>query len=524
MILLCLIPLAVLFEFLEEQLEEHVTPRQSADHHQWQSKPIIPEFGESMHMHASYMFKTLSARVKGELMVLGFLAFVVWSVTQINMWEEFVPPKHHFNKFPQDWHTLHAVVDAVHMHLFIAMCLHFLVVCVAIWNGAFVINMFVNTQIFKSAWFAERRGEAWEGFPSQQEIHDPLANDMEKRRMPLAYSGMPAERYKDIYSKLTTRITSLCATDKSTFDVINLLTAYLRHHCKQRDEVLAKRDKDTPVDFSMYFALCVNEVLHDIIHFSAWSWLLCFLMYAFFGIMSKVLGDGDEVEYVMMAFNLCAVVLFGIFEVFMRMKMATLTNDFNNRHEALKEQELNNERESVKERQETVEIRPSDSKGNDDTVQAEVHWFDSVEHHYIDIAQALTFMSCFSLARIVSAKRVYDPDTTDFTDKEWLVAFYLVLYIVNGFYFVPRALSWAAIVFSMPPHMDKKDQERLEQVMAHRPVGLTRDDAYMILKAWPKHIQKAANVNSFVENYDNNVNTAEITTDAEGPEDKPTMP
>merc|ERR1740130_1215050 len=52
MILLCLIPLAVLFEFLEEQLEEHVTPRQSADHHQWQSKPIIPEFGESMHMHA----------------------------------------------------------------------------------------------------------------------------------------------------------------------------------------------------------------------------------------------------------------------------------------------------------------------------------------------------------------------------------------------------------------------------------------------------------------------------------------
>lgn len=481
-ILMCLIPTALLIEFTEEYVDEFLSPEHRVHKPTYKGDAKMPMAGDGMHMHTSTLYKALAVRIKGELMVLGYLAFIVWSVTQVNIWEEFVPPKHSYDNFPQDWHTLHTVVDAVHMHLFIAMVLHFGVIFAVIWNASFVIHIFTNTQVFLSAWHAEHRGEAWEGFPSMKDIK-PRGDTIPERRMPLSYTGMPQAWYSDFYSKLTYHIGTCWGASEKASDTVNLFRSFMVHHCKQHAVIEKKEDQFYPVDLSVYTQLCINNMVHEIIHFSPWSWILCFLTYAFIAIMTKVLPHGDAVEYIILGINCLVAVLFFVLKAYIMIGQNFILNDFEKRHHQ-GDTPLSPRK---------VSVHSSDFKADESDVQRKAMKA-RIENYYIIVAQALAFLTCFSLARIVGAKRFYENSKSE----EWLIYCYFFLYVVNGFFFMPRSLPWAAVIFCMPPYMDTDDERRLDEVLKARPWGLERKHAQDILRRWPQHIQEAAGIAEFV--------------------------
>jgi hypothetical protein len=299
-VLLCLIPIAVFFEFAVEYVEEMFLSAidHTAHHHAnnlGESLDVATEDdvdAVTMHMHASKLYKELFSRAKGELMVLGFLAFLVWAVTQGEFWQELVPPKQSFSHFPRDWHTLHALVDNVHMHLFIAMCLHFIVVFATIWTGSFMIHLFTNTEVFHAAWFAEARGAmvksgtlkkddeqddeewaqylddspegGWEGFPRMRDRFNAQGLEIEERRIPLEWTGMSPIWYRDAYSKLTFRMLAMWAYREDSVDSYNLMRSYFIHHCGDYQHMEHMEDKCYPADFSIYAKLAVENMLHEI--------------------------------------------------------------------------------------------------------------------------------------------------------------------------------------------------------------------------------------------------------------------
>lgn len=90
------------------------------------------------HDDIPYFYEALFNRASGELMVLGFLAFVVWSLSRWGAFDEIVaqlpsstePPEGSLQKrerfsYPTKGSDLLHVVEDVHMQLFVAMLLYF---------------------------------------------------------------------------------------------------------------------------------------------------------------------------------------------------------------------------------------------------------------------------------------------------------------------------------------------------------------------------------------------------------------
>jgi hypothetical protein len=85
-----------------------------------------------VHVHvAEYMplWGRLLHRFSSELMVLGFLAFVVWSCAQADVFVGIADSFKDYDDFavPKDALSYFHTVEAVHMHMFIAMVLYFMV-------------------------------------------------------------------------------------------------------------------------------------------------------------------------------------------------------------------------------------------------------------------------------------------------------------------------------------------------------------------------------------------------------------
>jgi hypothetical protein len=116
MLICCMVTLALLFETLHHKvlhtLEHHIEKsarRGSAD----LSKTDIITGG---HKHGLYMMR-LMERLSGELMVLGFLAFTVWSCNKGELYDKVVTEGYGPPTGPDLLH----VIEDVHMHLFMAM-------------------------------------------------------------------------------------------------------------------------------------------------------------------------------------------------------------------------------------------------------------------------------------------------------------------------------------------------------------------------------------------------------------------
>jgi len=126
------------------------------------------------------------------------------------------------------------------------------------------------------------------------------------------------------------------------------------------------------------------------------------------------------------------------------------------------------------------------------------------ETFYPYAGQALTFLNCYSVARIFGSKRYYDGDMYE-KANEWVVVIYLISFVLNGFIFLPRTLPWATILFCIPPEMDAGDLERLQDVLEHRPDGITEAVATKLLERRSKaYLEGNAGLKSFVTATDDN--------------------
>jgi len=108
------------------------------------------------------------------------------------------------------------------------------------------------------------------------------------------------------------------------------------------------------------------------------------------------------------------------------------------------------------------------------------------------------------VARIFGSKRYYDGDMYE-KANEWVVVIYLISFVLNGFIFLPRTLPWATILFCIPPEMDDRDLERLQDVLEHRPDGITEAVATKLLERRSKaYLEGNAGLKSFVTATDDN--------------------
>jgi hypothetical protein len=202
-ILCALIPAAYLFEHLLHEVD-HAFFANHHDDTEHKENFVENTILEQQHghdgsykistMHASKKWQELFARTNTELTVLGLLALCVWIGTQAELWPEFVPPKLDRAYSPQTWLELHTVVDDVHMHLFLAMCLHFFVVAAVVWYSTWVQHAMQDLEIFKAAHMTQKRqkriemaaanaaataDEKWDLFPKVNTTH----HDLEGRRV-----------------------------------------------------------------------------------------------------------------------------------------------------------------------------------------------------------------------------------------------------------------------------------------------------------------------------------------------------
>jgi len=392
-------------------------------------------------------------------MVLGFLAFGVWIGTQAEFWNHFVPPKLNKNNTPNDWHQLLHVVEDVHMHLFISMLLHFLVVAQVVYNTAYIQHVLENMEVFHSAASAENAGNRWKGFPHMEAItsgYHSRGMTLESRRIPKWLAGLPDENTEGraywpmmIYQQLFMRMTRTPMQD-----VLNVCRSFFIHHCDKHVDFEIGNIKTDYFDFALYIRVSLDEMLTQLIHFSRWSWLVCLTYYAVICILSEYLPESDDnVEFIMMGFASFLAVAFIPMFYWVNRRLHWMLTEFGGRMGKLRESGSTAEsRDNTSEDTDNIQMRP-----------VGVNYETAIRM----VCQATTFLNCYSLARVFGAKRYYDGAM--YSDgKQWMLGFYIAAYVVNGFMLMPRALPWMTLIFSLPPYMNQEDMERFKRLQVHR--------------------------------------------------------
>jgi len=143
-ILICMMLVAILFERLHHAIHAHISGFHSGVHVAYcdalDHEIYDREEEEEAHSHhggkasahvkgGSHHRLDLLTRVNGEFMVLGFLAFVVWTLNQLTFFEWIAGfmnanTSMSFNRDVTGSDLLH-ISEEVHIHLFLAMVLNF---------------------------------------------------------------------------------------------------------------------------------------------------------------------------------------------------------------------------------------------------------------------------------------------------------------------------------------------------------------------------------------------------------------
>jgi len=468
MILIVLIPVAIMFEWLHHELDGfffagHGEGHTEDESHYVHLKDELDNPSKVNHMRTSKQWKTLFYRFNAEMMVLGFLAFAVWVGTQCGLWDQFVPPKMCKPNSPRDAATLFTIVDDVHMHLFIAMLLHFVVIAFCIWHAVWVQHVCDDLEVYQAAFCARLRKEPWQDFPydafqkgfSLDTGHEDGAGGHtlkdQRVRYSLAQFGFPKGWwFKEHHSN-------------SFQDTYHGLRAWFVHHARKHGYLEDIMTHDKHFDFGLYARMVINDMLEQLVHFSKWSWALCFLFYAVCGVLSHFLHNpGNELEWVMCIIILLNVLLFAWFAVWSWQHVRKIVSSYD------AEQSIRYSCDDLDEGEPTQDLAVC-----------------SVDKLYLFTTQALNFLSCYALARIIGSKRFYEGRV----GGSFFAISYILVYLVNGFILMPHALPWAALMMCIPPYMDHSDEARLKDVLRHRPDGLTADKAaHMINRRNEEHL------------------------------------
>jgi len=400
--------------------------------------------------HTTVYWKKLLDRFTMELRVLGFIAFSVWSGTQADLWHEFVPTDIDYANRPRNYLEMLEMVEDVHMHLFIAMCLHFVVIGRLVWTTSWIQHIQDMLEVFYAAYDAEHSDPPapWKDFPSFKDHPDlkdfnPRSDDIKIRRLPRKYVGLHPSPVVACLQLFTSRITTL-----DTQDTLHVLRSFFMAHCISRRQRLTREAEDGDhFNFSLYIRVSTDEMLEDMVEFKQQSWMGCLLYYFCIGLLANFLPHGDSVEYVQLGFCVLLILLYIPINSWGVRKINHFMHYFKNR-------------------------KGTAGDGDDHDLQDK-----PVDVAYERILrnsmQAITFINCYCLARVIGAKRfytndIYDDDSHPILTESVMLVVYLGSWIVNGFFLQPRSLPWITLLLSCPPYLAEDDVEVAEKVDKRR--------------------------------------------------------
>jgi hypothetical protein len=116
MLICAMIVLALFFEAIHRRIHHHLQHHTKLTAKQRSLDLSKMDIILKGHTRGLYMLRLLE-RGSGELMVLGFIAFVVWSCNKGEVYDKVIESGYG----PQSGSDLLHVVEDVHMHLFMAM-------------------------------------------------------------------------------------------------------------------------------------------------------------------------------------------------------------------------------------------------------------------------------------------------------------------------------------------------------------------------------------------------------------------
>jgi len=457
-------------------------------------------------MHGSHGWYELLLRFNEELMVLGFMAFCVWIGTVAELWDQFVPPKVFNANTPRTALELLEIVEDVHMHLFIAMIFYFFSIAVVIYDTAHITHVMANIQMMRSAYnYEKKNGKPFEGFPWMADIapdYNPHAEDLASRRAPGKFIGILDTDEStckgwclSLLQTLTWRITRYDVQDE-----VNVMRSCFIHQGAIKMGLLHMESGGlVTFDFALYCHAVLEKMTEEVVEFSTWSWLLILAYDIVIGVLAQELPTGDNVEYVQLGVSLFLVLYFLPLRWWGGHKIAKMVRQFEVTAEVIREFSdaggglsaadrcettmVDKKMDAIIERHKSVLPGYSESVGdiNQDAPITKLVWLSWL---YRTCCSALTFLNCYSLARIIGAVRFYDGSVQDSVfSQNWVLGLYAMSYFCNGFLLQPRALPWVTLLLACPPNLTQEDCERVEKVdQARKDQPFTAEDALLFLK------------------------------------------
>mmetsp|Transcript_89300 Transcript_89300/g.247993 ORF Transcript_89300/g.247993 Transcript_89300/m.247993 type:complete len:528 (+) Transcript_89300:94-1677(+) len=137
-ILVVLVAFAVIFESAWHNVVHLVKHADHDDHHAYDhhdmKQTVLLEARRLYREESKSLFRTVTERCSGELMILGVLAMIVWSCARGGAFYGIVCGLHDFRgiTLPVDHHGYLETVEDVHMQLFLAMCTFIAILTVAV--------------------------------------------------------------------------------------------------------------------------------------------------------------------------------------------------------------------------------------------------------------------------------------------------------------------------------------------------------------------------------------------------------
>jgi len=440
----CLVTLAVLFERLHGAVHHYIHGVSYGLLDLYKDRPVEPDetknaaAAKSARIKgANYHYTHLFNRMNEEFMVLGFLAFCVWSCNQAELFKTIGEWQPH-GYWPDESSLLHLCED-VHMFLFTAMLTNFGVCALAIHSGMLL-------QLSFGHW--ER--ELLDFNPDPDATAEESAKDESK------ISEIGKERWKIDDPKCCSRTIkapgvltgSLFADipcvkgDWSPLLGWHRLEKYFMGSCKSMGQEI-HRD----FDFSRYISACLDQVMEDVVIFQSWTWLIILAIFSVQTIIcaTKAQGYGSYIGGSMPDVEgqltfICMCVPCFIFAVIkwteygiLKMARKAAANDF--------------------------EVVP----GFMDSLPIEVYM--------ARLVQALVFLVCYQFARLVCSKKFWSGelmagDGTSSLSTFWNSAFYLLTVIAIWsfivFYLLPKFLFASTVYYAMPPHIDEDNKATIK--------------------------------------------------------------
>jgi hypothetical protein len=277
MLICCMVALALFFEtihhYAHHSLEHHVEKGARKGSVNLSKTDIIT----TGHKHGLYMLRLLD-RLSDELMVLGFLAFTVWSCNKAKVYDMVVADDYGPNNAADLLH----VIEDVHMHLFMAMLSYFYVMK----NVVHEVESAIHT------WTTHEATLRAKDFPS--DLTDADLVEEKKRCQGCLDRGNSLKDYHAIRTHFV---------------------EWMEHGGQAK---LKLRNFDKRFDFGTYLTVYIDEFMDDLLHIHNTTWYFFGGIWLLIGVLAKTAFKGTKaIDQAVLMFAVIAdvILLFFVFLV-----------------------------------------------------------------------------------------------------------------------------------------------------------------------------------------------------------------